>query len=1133
MSGGNRWAALIFVLSVLVLCDQIAADEGPRAFREERVIAHYLQNGYVNTTATKLDCPLSIDHISAYSNDNYCPCCYGKIYVTVPNNDDVLQFVRVNLSANTNTNLVDPDDSVSGFADTLSSYPYSSNSNLALAKKELLINTTENGTSTFYNFTSANAVTGPIKIVMNYSTSSNYNGGNDTTSPQDNLTTGYSTLNITFMLTNLGGTHNLNGVTTIVQLNKDINGGGGDFANITTTPEGCTVSDTDTDNYNDQLSCTYNLNAGSSNTTSFNATVHNTNNWNSATLAKMDSDSKGYKANWHSTSSTHLTGLTISYNFTRASVREGVDLAPAGSVWRIRGKFRNIANNTPNAGDENLTYFLKSYSFYEVKGTTLSGPHSNTNVNIYLDPGSECSTTSCSWFETTNTTKNTVYYAPSFEWYVLWDNTSATSARNYYSVINTTLNLPYLRYIDIATTGASSGALAPDQANQPIEINVTSKHVGNPDIKVGKVSIHMIIPRVTTAGTLRGKSFDIQNSSIMAYWCGIDGTCVRINMSDSTVSNSSLEPSTTADGKIILEINDLNSTQLMNGSNMQNLSYNEYIKLSFIVLSDLAMTTGDTYFFNGTHNQTTISGTPIQEDIASTTISVSSKMLTSYKELFIENPANTSLVNVTILLSAATGGPTDAITGIRWTDYVPWGTTFNRSGTWGPTLRFNSGGWSTWVINTDYNVSFRGNVTMPDGMVMAAWEYTNETTGPFNTANFTLVDGQQIEVKYQLYITSSGLYRLPVIIAGFDPDTGETISTSNYGVIRVVMPESMSSLVIEEDKLIGAVNVGKPVMWNKNIEAFNPNTRPATARFSVKVFDDANGVYISYYNQKGEKVEETVSVFSESGGRFATWETSIGALETRTYEIRTVTPPVLEVDRNVQVLEKLEDKKVSLKMESYLKNFAAEAYQNVRLNLPIAYDKVTSVIDAFGASLSYTGGASSTTIILDAIGGGEIKTIAMEYKESYPIIIITPSRDRYDLNSPVDLNILVINGGEKLQYPYLELEVYTPEMELVYSAVKDMAKLDPLEKTEMTEKFKIPSVAPAGTYIVEARFSENFAVIAQGTGNFYVTGTAGIDLGMFEVVIVVVLAGVLMYFSTRRLIDVRKRAATVTPASAE
>jgi hypothetical protein len=141
--------------------------------------------------------------------------------------------------------------------------------------------------------------------------------------------------------------------------------------------------------------------------------------------------------------------------------------------------------------------------------------------------------------------------------------------------------------------------------------------------------------------------------------------------------------------------------------------------------------------------------------------------------------------------------------------------------------------------------------------------------------------------------------------------------------------------------------------------------------------------------------------------------------------------------------------------------------------------------------------------------------------ESYPTIIITPDRDRYNLNSPVSLEILVINGGERIEYPYLEVEIYTPGMDVIFTDIERLSEMEPLEKTEMYEKFVVPASAPAGMYVASARFREDFAVLASATGNFYVMGISGGIPEALEIIMIVLVSLVLIYFSFRRLREVR------------
>ncbi|MCK4496921.1 MAG: hypothetical protein KAU24_01915, partial [Candidatus Aenigmarchaeota archaeon] len=147
-----------------------------------------------------------------------------------------------------------------------------------------------------------------------------------------------------------------------------------------------------------------------------------------------------------------------------------------------------------------------------------------------------------------------------------------------------------------------------------------------------------------------------------------------------------------------------------------------------------------------------------------------------------------------------------------------------------------------------------------------------------------------------------------------------------------------------------------------------------------------------------------------------------------------------------------------------------------------------------------------------------LKTVIVIYKESYPTIIITPDRDRYDLNAPVNLEILIINGGDKIEYPYIEIEIYTPQMDVMFTTIEKLEEMEPLEKTEMYEKFVIPAYAPGGMYLASARFRENFVTLASATGNFFVTGGVGVSIPeSVQILIVVIVILVLGYVSIKRI----------------
>jgi hypothetical protein len=500
---------------------------------------------------------------------------------------------------------------------------------------------------------------------------------------------------------------------------------------------------------------------------------------------------------------------------------------------------------------------------------------------------------------------------------------------------------------------------------------------------------------------------------------------------------------------------------------------------------------------------------------------VTGRRVIGYKDLIAYDVNIPTLINASINISITDTVGT-GIAGIKFMDFVPQGA-ITYSDYVG---NFSNGDWvvirngTVLTYGTDYDITDNGTATLPDGLMVQQFEFVNAT----GNSTWNLTNGEYIEVSYQINYTTPGVYVLPVMIAAYDPDTGISLATTFFGVIKVEIPEPNLPLSIDEGglKQSTTVLVGKPAVWVKEFGVFNPNPRTVSARFESVVFDDATDGYVTYYDAGGRRVEEAIGfAMNGQGQKVIYWDSSIVPFETRNYEVNILTPPVLEIDRDVEVLEQLPEKKVRLKMDVYLKSFAQENYGNVILNLPIAYDKMEGVRDGFGNRLPFTGGPETTSITVDRVAAGELKTISVIYQESYPTIIITPDRDRYNLNSPVSLEILVINGGEKIDYPYLEIEIYTPGMDVIFTNIEKLEEMEPLEKTELYEKFVIPSAAPSGMYIASARFREDFAVLASATGNFYVLGVEGGIPEALQILMIILVSVILVYFSFRRLREVR------------
>ncbi|MGC9310506.1 MAG: hypothetical protein ACP5E4_02150 [Candidatus Aenigmatarchaeota archaeon] len=1093
-----RALCLLFMLALLF--SPSLAYVGPIAFLTERVYADYDGNGAASSE-TYTEC-----------NDNANPCRFGFAQVALPNANDTIQTVRVNLSATTNTNL----SSVELYRATVTSYP------TIWSKTLLYANDSVFGESqNYYKITSADLAP---TIVFNITTYTNEQGGSNLYD-YDNIGAGGSTNNMSFTITarNPSASKALNGVTVTIYFDTDTGPSNQDAVNITYASAG-TPTDSDADGYNDKVVWNGNLAANATQTITLNANIAETVNFNNGvTSLNLDNglSNKGGKSNY--TQTTTLTGLTIAAEFARGPIRQGIDLAEASnqSAWEARGFFRVLSANSSDVGaGTQLIYNISAWNLYNVSASTgnvtssiQSGTYNSPSIFV-SDNGTiyttHASSSSQSRVVLQGATKP--YVASSFTWHVVWNGTPVVNERYYYvSYINTTLDLPTLYKVDQSVTKTLGGYLSVGTATT---FNVTDEtvYLGDANADGEKIVLLSLVPRNTTGGNSR-TAFDINSTSVRVYW--YNGTAYNLikngSGTDNGVTVTVTDPAGSANGLVNVTINNLSATNVS-----ANLQTTEKIKLTYDVIAPTDLQTGDSFQFTGNTTITSENGTPETEAPSTQTLSTSGRQLVGYKDLWVPNAAQPTVVNGTLV--AQVFG--NEITGIKFVDYVPLGTNFTCART---SVTFcNSTDGTTWScgVSADYNVTDKGNVVLNDGTTVHACEYTNS-----NKSGWSLSSNASVKIMYAINITTSGLYEMPMAIAGFDPALGTEIMASAIGVVRVVVPEPMIDLEITDGEFFTAksVLVGSPVSWMKDFEVYNPNSRFVDAEFTTEVFEDATNAYVTYVNDKGAEVKEEIVFTTRDGKRHITWKSKLYPNEMRTYDIRILTPPVLETDRDVEIMDVLEGKMVELRMSIFLRSLAAEAYENVQFNLPISTWNIISITDSEGRPIDYSGG-TSTRVMIPEMAAGEMKEIVVVYKQAYPKIIITPDKDRYELDSEITLDILVIHGGEEVSYPYIETEVYTPDRDLVYANLQDLGKLEPIAKTNLYERFSVPLGAPEGRYIAESRLMSDMATLATGTGNFYVSGSSGLSAAWINYVLVLLAIG-LIYMGTKRASSVKKSGA--------
>ncbi len=1064
---------LLLSLSVFVVPHIAWAVNGPKAYLTESVDAHYFWNGTVDGIVSRT----------------------GILEVSVPNTEDVLQDVHVNVSATTDTDL-----------QIVRSYRNVVSSPTADSRTQLYVNTTTTPQDTQYAISNSSLAPSFLPSV----TIVNSRGGSDLFDA-DNIDSSTNTMNFTISIQNPSDIKPLNEVVINITFGTDTNGTA-DSVNIITTPTsvgGTEVSigktDSDSDSYYDKVFWTGDIGAGQTLNITFNVTIEEDINYLGDSFSGTESlnlngesSTIGTRIEYDNTTNV-LSTLTLAAKFTRGPVRQGIDMVidPSDSTWLVRGFFENIANSSVGT---TLTYAVHEWRLYEVNNSTgvpfgsaaaqYSGggdwaPNFLTSTpRKYTNP----------WFDTDGTSKP--YYASYFDWEVQWD----TTWQNYYATINTTMALQTLYEIDAANIKSIDGILPAETENSTLVINDSVSHVGHSNLKGDYIEIISIIPNTNDAGSAR--LFEINDSSLKVYFN--NGTDYELTQSGA-VSTSIVQPTESVNGSVTVTISDLASAGLVAGGTVgEDLQQNEKIRIAFDVLSNSSMIAGDEFTFRGNSTLKTQSGTPISELHPTESINVSRKRLQAYKELFAEDASNPTLINATILISAIDKSiAQDGISGIKITDYVPNGTDFSTSNV---TVQFyNTTDWITWAEEVEYNITDQGEITLSDGIVVRGYEYYNSS----DATGWTLYDGEKIRIDYPVNITTEGVYFLPAQLIALDPSTGADLSASTVGVIKVSVPQKMTPPVINEGEFdIGKfVTVGKPVTWVKQFEVYNPNMYVLSSEFESEIFSDSLSAIISYQESDGSELSERAVIRERDGRKFVVWSTKLAPFESRVYTIKTLTPQVLVVDSEIVVKDKLSDDLIALKYIFHLKNLAEEDYSNVQLYLPLSKDKIIRVIDGNGNELGLLDSTGAIVNILE-MRAQSIMTIEVLFRESYPLLIVSTNKDLYTPDSEVGLSVQIINGGEKVGKPYLETEVYTPSMDVLYTNMEDLNNpIEPLQSLRYSDKFMLPKSSPTGAYLASVRFREDFNTISTGDASFKVSGgSEGLNVGLYLFLFVALLA---------------------------
>ncbi|MBN2042950.1 MAG: hypothetical protein JW754_04045, partial [Candidatus Aenigmarchaeota archaeon] len=184
-------------------------------------------------------------------------------------------------------------------------------------------------------------------------------------------------------------------------------------------------------------------------------------------------------------------------------------------------------------------------------------------------------------------------------------------------------------------------------------------------------------------------------------------------------------------------------------------------------------------------------------------------VLRGYKDIWIPDLSNPQNLSVRIILRAI-GGP---MSQILISDYLPQGATiYNRNVTY-----YNQTSDTTveLINGTDFYVGDPTQTVLPDGNYIDIYYYNFSYA--YSNWDGNLYDNDSIQITYNVSVLGGGQWKLPVIIAGYDPEYQKHIKTEMYASANVPSFDVSIDMITHEADPGGSVkamlrilNVGGP-----------------------------------------------------------------------------------------------------------------------------------------------------------------------------------------------------------------------------------------------------------------------------------------------------------------------------------
>ncbi|MBR9679147.1 MAG: hypothetical protein GON13_02680 [Nanoarchaeota archaeon] len=303
-----------------------------------------------------------------YNNSIINSTSKGYVQVITPSND-VLQYIRINLSSITSTNL----ESVTAYRATAASPNIGD-------RTFLFLNTSASSQDLSYTFN----VSQSSNLIIDWVNLDS--GGHE-------LVKGSNTLNFTIRIN--ASVNNTPANFSIIFFKNVL--GINDSANLSNASSGVII-DSDSDGFNDLI--TWSGIAGTEPfIVYFTVRIIEGINWDGYSTHQL----VDYAFSSFDNPNT-FTNISVSDLFSRGPIREGVEMIISPEV-RVRGFIKNVADE--------LVYNISQWSIYEVNNST---PKQEEIINVFLSPSQDYFT---EWLGA----DKSIYYSSSFDWKSIWNST--------------------------------------------------------------------------------------------------------------------------------------------------------------------------------------------------------------------------------------------------------------------------------------------------------------------------------------------------------------------------------------------------------------------------------------------------------------------------------------------------------------------------------------------------------------------------------------------------------------------------------------------------------------------------------------------------------------------------------------